>query len=142
MYIGLKHTHSGLAYILLAGLMIAVALVIVSATAKKPFTDRVRKFALIGLILSHLQLVIGLILYFVSPAGLSSLSGEAMKDAALRFNTVEHPLTMIIAIILVTIGYSRSKRGQSDSSKYRSVIIFYLLGLFLMLLRIPWSIWP
>lgn len=142
MYIGLKHTHSGLAYILLAGLVIAIALVIVSATAKKPFTDRVRKFALIGLILSHLQLVIGLILYFVSPAGLSSLSGEAMKDATLRFNTVEHPLTMIIAIILVTIGYSRSKRAQSDSSKYRSVIIFYLLGLFLMLLRIPWSIWP
>lgn len=142
MYIGLKHTHSGLAYLLLAGLVIALGLVIVSAITKKPFSESTRKFALIGLILAHLQLVIGLVLYFLSPVGFSALSGDAMKDSVIRFNTIEHPLTMIIAIVLITIGYSRSKRGLTDSAKYQSIIIFYLIGLFLILLRIPWSIWP
>src|SRR5690606_36204282 len=109
---------------------------------KKPFTEGTRKIALAGFIAAHLQLLFGLILYFVSPLGVASLSGEAMKSANLRLYVVEHPLTMLIGIVLITIGYSRAKKSTVDTERYKKVLIFYTIGLLLILLRIPWSVWP
>jgi hypothetical protein len=140
MYTGIKHFHSGLAYLLLAALVVAVIYAIVSR--KKPFTAGSRKIALMGLICTHLQFVLGIVLYFLSPLGASNFSGEAMKEKISRLYIVEHPLTMLIAIVLVTIGYSRIKRLDSDSRKYSSMIVFYGIGLLLMLSVIPWKVWP
>lgn len=140
MYTGIKHFHSGLAYLLLAALIVAVIYAIVSR--KKPFTAGSKKIALIGLICTHLQFVLGIVLYFLSPLGASNFSGEAMKEKISRLYIVEHPLTMLIAIVLVTIGYSRIKRISGDSRKYNSIIIFYGIGLLLMLSVIPWKVWP
>jgi len=142
MYTGLKHLHSGMAYLALLALILAVLMVLIGFFGKKSFTPTTKKVTLVALILSHLQLVVGIILYFVSHVGFKNLSGEVMKDSVARLNAVEHPLTMIIAIILITIGYSRAKRREDSQAKLRSFLIFYGLGLFLILLRIPWSIWP
>lgn len=142
MYIGIKHLHSVLAYILLAILLISIVYVAIGMIKRSPFTDRVRKVALFGLIAAHLQFLIGLILYFISPAGFASFSGAAMKDALLRHNIIEHPVTMLIGVVFITIGYSRSKRMATDSRKYNSILVFYLVGLLIILLRIPWHIWP
>lgn len=142
MYTGLKHLHSGLAYILLAGLIFSIGYTLISFINKKPFTDGNRKVSLIGLICAHLQLVFGLLLYFVSPLGLSGFSGEAMKNSLSRLYILEHPLTMAIAIALITIGYSKAKRLTEDRKRYNNILIFYTIGLLLILLRIPWSVWP
>lgn len=142
MYTGFQHLHSGLAYLVLAALAIIFGYVLFNFFSNKPFTEKVRKASLVGLILSHLQLLIGLVLYFISPKGLSNFSGEAMGDAMSRLYMLEHPLTMIIAIILITVGYSKAKNGTEDASRYKKILIFYGLGLFLMLIRIPWSVWP
>lgn len=140
MYTGIKHFHSGLAYLLLAALVVAVIYAIVSR--KKPFTAGSRKIALMGLICTHLQFVLGIVLYLLSPLGASNFSGEAMKVKDSRLYIIEHPLMMLIAIALVTIGYSRVKRAASDSKKYSSIIVFYGIGLLLMLSVIPWKVWP
>ncbi|HTN05588.1 hypothetical protein [Agriterribacter sp.] len=140
MYTGLKHFHSGLAYLVLAALIVAVFYAI--ASRKKPFTAGSRKIALIGLICTHLQFVLGIVLYFLSPLGVSNFSGEAMKEKVARLYIIEHPLMMLIAIVLVTIGYSRIKRLSSNSGKYNSIIIFYGIALLLMLSVIPWKAWP
>lgn len=142
MYIGLQHLHSWLAYLVLAALGIIFLYVLANFFSDKPFTEKVRKASLVGLIVSHLQLLAGLVLYFVSPKGLSNFSGEAMGDAMSRLYMLEHPLTMIVAIILITVGYSKAKNGEDDAGRYKKILIFYGLGLFLMLLRIPWSVWP
>ena len=142
MYTGLHHLHSALAYLLLAALVIAIAYILVSYINKKAFTDQHRKAALVALICTHLQLLFGLILYFVSPLGFSNISGEVMKDSYLRNAAVEHPLTMIVAIVLITVGYSKVKRLTDSGKRYKNFLIFYSLGLFLILLRIPWSVWP
>lgn len=142
MYIGFKHLHSGLAYILLAVLVFSLIYALVNFVKNKPFTENVRKASLAGLIASHLQLLVGLVLYFLSPVGFSNFSGEAMGDAMSRLYMLEHPLTMIIAIVLITVGYSKAKAPGEDSSRYKKVLIYYGLGLALMLLRIPWSVWP
>jgi len=142
MYTGFKHLHSWLAYLMLAALLVSILVILVAAVQKKPFTDKLRKVALIGLITAHLQLVIGLVLYFISHVGFSNLSGDVMKDSIGRLYALEHPLTMIIAIVLITVGYSRAKRMTVDQKKYNSILLFYILGLLLILLRIPWHVWP
>jgi NADH:ubiquinone oxidoreductase subunit 2 (subunit N) len=142
MYTGVKHLHSMLAYVLLAGLVFAILYTLFAYLNKKPFTEGNRKVALIGLICAHLQLLAGLVLYFVSPLGVSNASGAAMKDPASRLYFLEHPLMMIIAIVLITVGYSRAKRLTVDKSRYMSILIFFTLGLLFILSRIPWQVWP
>jgi NADH:ubiquinone oxidoreductase subunit 2 (subunit N) len=142
MYTGFKHLHSTLAYILLAALVFSILYTLFTYLNKKPFTEGNRKMALIGLISAHLQLVVGLVLYFVSPLGLSNASGAAMKDSTSRLYFLEHPLMMIIGIVLITVGYSRAKRLKEDKKRYMSILIFYTLGLVLILSRIPWQVWP
>lgn len=142
MYTGFQHLHSGMAYVVLAVLLLSFIYALLNFTQKKPFTETVRKVALVGLIAAHLQLLIGLIIYFISPLGLSNFSGEAMGDSMSRLYMLEHPLTMIIGIVLITIGYSKAKRSAGDASQYKKLLIYYGLGIVFILLRIPWSVWP
>ncbi len=138
MLTGMKHLHSTLAIVLLLALVIAIIITIANYAGNKPYN---RKIALIGLISAHLQGVIGLVLYFTSPLGLSSFSGENMKNSELRLYFLEHPLMMIIALVLITIGYSKAKKLTDQKAANKTVIIFYILGLILILSRIPWSTW-
>ncbi|TDP60229.1 hypothetical protein [Flavobacterium dankookense] len=139
MYTFIQKFHSGWAYLALLLLLIAVFNAVLGIISKKEFTAKDRKIALFGLIGTHIQLVVGLLLYFVSPLGLDSLG--QMKDAALRLTSLEHPLTNIIAIVLITIGWSKHKKAENSLAKFKSITIFYGLGLVLILSRIPWKLW-
>lgn len=142
IYTALKHLHSYLAYLLLAILIYSLVYAVVMFFKKKPFTEKVRKVALAGFIASHLQLLIGLILYVISPVGLSNFSGEAMQESLSRLYILEHPLTMIIGIVLISVGYIKAKKPGDDVRRFKTIILFYTLGLGLILLRIPWQVWP
>lgn len=139
MYAILQKFHSGWAYIALLVLVIAVVNALIGMSSKKEFTLKDRKIALFGLIGIHVQLLVGIILYFVSPLGLDSLG--QMSDKALRLTSMEHPLINIIAIVLITIGWSKHKKLTTSESKFKTFSIFYGLGLVLILSRIPWSLW-
>ena len=139
MYHFIQKFHSGWAYLALLLLVFAVVNSFMGMSSKRQFTAKDRKIALFGLIATHIQLVVGLILYFISPLG-SAVFGQ-MKDAALRLTSLEHPLTNIIAIVLITIGWSKHKKGETNSAKFKSIAVFYGIGLALILIRIPWSLW-
>ena len=139
MYTFIQKFHSGWAYIALLLLVVAIVNSLIGWSSKKEFTARDRKIAMFGLITTHIQLLVGLILYFVSPLG-SAVFGQ-MKDAALRLTSLEHPLTNIIAITLITIGWSKHKKAATNEAKFKSIAIFFALGLLLILSRIPWSLW-
>jgi len=139
MYTFIQKFHSGWAYLALLLLVVAVVNSLIGWSSKKEFTARDRKIAMFGLIATHIQLLVGLILYFVSPLG-SAVFGQ-MKDAALRLTSLEHPLTNIIAITLITIGWSKHKKAATNEAKFKSIAIFFALGLLLILSRIPWSLW-
>ena len=142
MYTGIQHLHSYLTYLVLLGLVISLIVAFGGLFGNKPFTDMHRKLSLLGLIPAHLQWVVGLILYFVSPRGAANFSGEAMRESMSRLYILEHPLTMVIAVILITVGYSRAKRLLPDTRGFRSIAIFYTLALLLILIRLPWHAWP
>lgn len=139
MYDFIQKFHSGWAYIALVLLVVAVANSILGLVGKKEFTAKDRKIALFGLIGTHTQLLIGLILYFVSPLGMASLG--QMADKTVRLTSLEHPLINIIAITLITIGWSKHKKLTTSESKFKTFTVFYSLGLLLILSRIPWSLW-
>ena len=144
MYSVLKTIHSYWAYLALLILVIAVINALIGMSNKKGFGAKDLRLSLFGLIFSHIQLFIGLLLYFVSPwfeQWSASGVGGVMKDAQTRLYLVEHPFTNIIAIVLITMGWSMHKRQTQDAKKFSRIGIFYTLGLLLLLSRIPWDAW-
>ena len=139
MYDFIQKFHSGWAYLALLVLVVAVVNSFMGLSSKKEFTSKDRKIALFALIAIHIQLLVGLILYFVSPLGLDSLG--QMSDKTLRLTSLEHPLINIIGIVLITIGWSKHKKMMTSESKFKTFSIFYGLGLLLILSRIPWNMW-
>jgi NADH:ubiquinone oxidoreductase subunit 2 (subunit N) len=139
MYDFIQKFHSGWAYIVLILLLVAVINAIIGFTSKKEFTATDRKIGLFTLIATHTQLLIGLFLYFVSPLGKAAFG--QMSNAELRLTSLEHPLINIIAIILITIGWSKHKNLITNESKFKTFSIFYGLGLLLILSRLPWNLW-
>lgn len=140
----LQIVHSYFAYAVLAVLVLAVLNAISGLMGNKMFTiEKDYRVSLFTLILSHIQLVLGLILFFVSANGLKAIQelGMGGMNAAARLLAVEHPFINIIAIVLITIGWSRHKKFLEGKKKFKTIAIFYGLGLVLILSRIPWGQW-
>ena len=137
MYEGLKHAHSGIRWIFLALLIYAIVNAFTKWRGNKAYTESDRKLGLFTFITSHIQLLLGLGLYFISPK-VGSMSKEVMKNATARFFTVEHISMMILAIILISIGYISAKKGVDSGQKFKKTFIFFLIALILVLVAIPW----
>ena len=143
MYSTILSLHSTLAYAALVVLLLAVINAILGVTSKSLFNPKDRSISLIALIVCHVQLVVGLLLYIVSDKfeQWSLLGMKIMKNSELRQLLVEHPITNIIAIVLITIGWSKHKREESNNGKFKKIALFYLLGLVLLLAMIPYKQW-
>jgi heme A synthase len=140
----IKMIHSYWAYLVLILLIFAVVKAIIGFTSKKEFSAKDLKISLFALITSHIQLLIGLITYYVSDFYLTMRSAgmaEVMKNSDLRKILVEHPLVGIIAIVFITIGFSKHKKKATSIEKYKTIAIFYGIALILILSRIPWTQW-
>ena len=139
----MKEIHSYWAYLAVLILAFAVVNAIIGFTKKKQFTDKDLRIGLFTLIVSHIQLLIGLGWYFMSPwyKALKADASTVMADKATRLLAVEHPIMMILAIVLITIGWSKHKKKTENTAKFKTFVIFYGLGLLLILSRIPWSNW-
>jgi hypothetical protein len=143
MYHFIQKFHSGWAYLALLILVVAVVNSLIGMFSKKEFSSKDRKIALFALIAIHIQLLVGVVLYFVSPNGLNMIKAVGMGGLTTesRLLALEHPLINIIAIALITIGWSKHKKLMTSESKFKTFSIFYGLGLLLILSRIPWKIW-
>lgn len=139
MYEIIQKAHSGVAYLALGVLVIAVINALIGLSSKRSFEPKDRTLSLVALIACHIQLLLGLIVYFVSPLGKAAL-GE-MGNAELRLTAMEHPLINIVAIVLITIGWSKHKKETTSTGKFKKIGFLYLFGLLLILTRIPWNLW-
>ncbi|MEO9885283.1 MAG: cytochrome B [Balneola sp.] len=136
MYNILVHLHSVNRWIVLVLIILALVKSFSGWFGKREFTPSDKKTALFALIFTHVQMLLGLALYFISP--LVSFADGALESAVYRFYTVEHFSMMIIAIVLITLGFSLSKRASESITKFKRVAVFYLIGLLIMLSSIPW----
>jgi len=140
----IKMLHSGWAYITLIILVFAVVNALIGFTSKKEFKDKDLRISLFTLIVAHLQLIIGFIAYFLSAQFeyvLDNGMGAAMKEPEIRLFVIEHPLMMILAIVLITMGFSKHKKQTTDDGKFKTIALYYGIALLFVLSRIPWSQW-
>lgn len=119
--------HSYWAYLILVVLTLAVLKSFFGYFAKKDYDANAFRVSLLTLIVSHIQLLIGILLYFSSARfGLWSDLGlvEVMKNADLRLYLVEHPTINILAVVLITMGYSKHKKKLVSKPKYKTIAFF------------------
>ncbi|WP_242092153.1 hypothetical protein [Aestuariivivens sediminicola] len=135
--------HSYWAYLVLFILILSTGNAVFKLVSDMEYGAKDFRISLFTLIVSHIQLLIGLLLYFVSPRFevWSALGGGVMGDAVARLYLVEHPSVNIIAVVLITIGYSKHKRRLTSGAKFKNLAIFYAIALILLLSRIPWDTW-
>jgi len=141
MYEAIQIVHS------LVVLVVTLATInaLIGFFTKKEYAPKDFRISLFGLIVTHLQLLIGIIIFFVSPTivwfteGIGM--GEIMKDPLLRLYNVEHPTVMILTVVFITVGYSKHKRKLTSTPKFKMLAIFYTIAWLLMLSRIPWANW-
>ena len=143
MYSLLKNVHSYWAHLVLLLLILSILNAITGKIKRKKFESNDLRLSLFALIFSHIQLLIELILYFVSPwfdqwSNLGVVG--VMKNSQARLYLVENSFSNILAIILITIGWSLHKRQSDPSKKFLRIALFYGLGLLILLSRIPWEI--
>lgn len=134
MYLILQHSHSGLRYI---SLFLLLLLFYRSFRGLKSNTylssdKRIATFTTISL---HIQLVIGFVLYFMSPKVI--FDSSSMQSDLLRFFTMEHILLMLIGISFITVASVKAKR-QSGRKSYLSLLIYGGIGFLIILAGIPW----
>ena len=140
----IKMAHSGWAYITLIIIVFAVFNAVKGLSSKKEFTDKDLRISLFTLIVVHIQLIIGLIAYFMSDYFSSLLEngmGDSMKDTVVRLFVVEHPLMMILAVALITVGFSKHKNKTTDKAKFKTIALYYGIALLFVLSKIPWGQW-
>ncbi|MFC5412913.1 cytochrome B [Larkinella bovis] len=141
MYNILLHLHSGLRWVVLLLLLAAIATAFRKWQGRDEYTAGDNKLYVFAMVATHTQFLIGLILYFLSPKvgiGTGMDFGTIMRESLYRFYTVEHIVGMLIAVVLITIGRSKSRRLNGPIQKHRTVFIFFGLGLLVILASIPW----
>ncbi|MEM0517855.1 MULTISPECIES: hypothetical protein [Aequorivita] len=145
MYTTFQFLHSYWAYLVLLIVLLATFNALAGLFSKREYGAKDFRISLFALIVTHIQVLIGLILYFISPMGLQNITtngmGVVMKDSVFRLYAVEHPLVMLITVVFITIGYSKHKKKLLSHRKFKTLAIFYTIALILMLSRIPWSQW-
>lgn len=135
MYTGLLATHSYLRYFILILLVIVILISLVGWLNKNPYTRRHDKVNLFLFICAHTQLLLGLILYVVSLTGghRVQFNSETMKNPALRYFAVEHAVSMLIVIALITIARISAKKIAVDQSKHKRMVVLNGIALLIVI---------
>lgn len=137
-YSGLLYFHSFWRYVVLLLLVVAVVKSISGWIRNRAYTSSDNKLSLFTTISLLIQLLMGLLLYFISPYVKFSDFGSVMKNTHDRFWAVEHISIMLAAIVLITIGRLLSKKAATDIARHKKTAIYFTIGLLLILLAIPW----
>ena len=131
MLTGLMHLHHYLPFLFFIVLIVSI----VRAGLNKIPNVNKDIFLTLTLIFGHIQFLLGLVLLvnFISVAGIH------MGEAANRFITVEHPLTMLIGVILITVGKVKAKKATDNTKGNKVVFGYFIVALVLIALRTPWD---
>lgn len=127
--------HSGMRWIVLILIVVAIANALASR-GKNKYEKKDKMINLFAMITMHTQLLIGMVLYFISP-NVRFVEGW-MKVKQLRFFGMEHILLMILAIVVITIGRKKAESEEMANKKHAVIAKWFIIGLILLLAGIPW----
>lgn len=127
--------HSISRWLVLALLVYAIVNALLKKNSGK-FEKSDKMINLFAMVIVHIQVTLGLILYFTSPKVV--FAAGWMKVAQARFFGMEHILMMLIAAVLITIGRRKSENATDSVLKHKRILVFYVIGLLIILAGIPW----
>lgn len=142
MQTGLLHLHNLLRWIIVILLLLSIIKAFTGWKGKKSMSDWDGRIWLFTMIASHITLLLGLyqwlmgrygLLTYEIPEGLSR-----MKDPFIRFFQVEHPVSMLLAVLFITLGRGMAKKEMSDTDKYRKAFLYFIVAGLLLLVAVPW----
>lgn len=94
--------------------------------------------------ISHVQLLLGLSLYMISPIvkfDPAVAETSLWMDEHLFFRYV-HIALMVISVVLITIGSAKAKRMQTDREKFGTMLLWFSFALLVIIVAIPWPFSP
>ena len=141
MYLTILSIHSWLRYLVVIFIILVFAISLKNFFQKKPFTrlQNTLSIALVGS--THVQFLLGLILYFwLSPSVQIGLGGfpASMKHPSLRYWTVEHFITMTVFVFVIQVGRLLARKESNIHSKHKKLSIFSGLGIIILVIGVPW----
>ena len=144
MYGSLLMIHSWLRWLVLLSLAYLIYRSVSALHSKKPFTKLDNTLRHSTATIAHVQLAVGFALYFTSPVTKYFMANfrEAMQYADTAFFGMVHITLMTVAVVLVTLGSSLAKRRQGDKYKFRTMAIYFIMALLVILIAIPWPFSP
>jgi hypothetical protein len=137
MYNALLHAHSGLRWVALI-LLLAAIFNAARSQSSGQYVKKDKMLNLFAMVMLHIQLLIGLGLYFINAKSKITYASGWMGETMYRFYGLEHILGMLLAITVITLGRKKAEKLQNTRDKHRRIMISYLLGLVLILVSIPW----
>ena len=136
IYLILIHAHSLLRWLILILLVYSIIASAIKWRTSVPLSKTDSLMASLTVHSSHLQLLVGFILYFISYKVM--FDKEAMASPLIRFFTAEHVSIMVLAIACLTFGNIKAKKAADPKQKARHIFIWFVLGFLLMMAGIPW----
>lgn len=144
MYTALLPLHSLMRWLVLISLLTAIFMGFRGWILKKKFSRLDNSVRHWTATIAHIQLLIGIGLYFISP--LTSYFLHHFKEAVhlreIRFFGMEHSLMMLIGIVVITLGSAKARRKPTDAEKFRTMAVWFSVGLLILLSSIPWAFSP
>lgn len=136
MYDILLKSHSGFRWLVL--LVMVIGLFKSLASLKKDYGKFDNVLRILALIFNHVQLIVGLALYFISPVIKSFWTRGTFEGDELTFFGVYHIVMMLASVVLITIGSTKIKKGENGPTKHKRTLLYFGVSLALIIASIPW----
>jgi hypothetical protein len=142
MYHILIVLHSYVRWFVLLSLIIAVYKAFSGYFSDKAFTKGDNAIRHWTATFAHIQLMIGMILYFQSPVIKYFFKNTGSAGAEYSFFGMIHSTLMLVAVVIVTIGSAMAKRKETGKAKFKTMLLWYSLALVIIFIAIPWPFSP
>jgi H+/gluconate symporter-like permease len=144
MYPLLLALHSFIRWLVLISLLTGIVRGYNGWLGKKKFSRTDNRLRFLTATVAHIQLLLGLWLYIISPITNYFLHNfkTAVHERQIRFFGMEHSVMMMLAVVVITIGATKAKREAQDASKFKKMAIWFTIALLMILSSIPWSFSP
>jgi len=136
--------HTYIRWLVLASLLFSIFRAYKGWVSKTTFTKTDNAVRHWTATIAHIQLLIGMVLYFKSPVTKYFWANykEATTNTDFAFFGLIHISLMLTAIVLITIGSAMAKRKQSDREKFKTLLLWFSLALIIIFIAIPWPFSP
>jgi len=144
MYPILLATHSLFRWFVLLSLLYAIYCAFRGWFGNRPFTQFNNTVRHVTATMAHIQLTLGITIYCISPIIEYFFQNfkDALKIREVRFFGMEHSLMMFFAVVMISVGSAKAKRDGTDREKFRSMALWFTIGLLIILISIPWPFSP